>query len=144
MKKITLFITVLAFVFAAVAQNTYNVRDFGAKGDGKTDDTAAIRRACEAAMKALGKGSRSYKKFKAAHDQRTVYFPQGTYIVKGTMNISDVSLKSDGARIIQKDRNAITFNYTTFWAVNISGFSFSGGTSARPLAEDISRTPLFP
>ncbi|MBR7118819.1 MAG: hypothetical protein IKC77_01310 [Lentisphaeria bacterium] len=144
MKKITLFITVLAFVFAAVAQNTYNVRDFGAKGDGKTDDTAAIRRACEAAMKALGKGSRSYKKFKAAHDQRTVYFPQGTYIVKGTMNISDVSLKSDGARIIQKDRNAITFNYTTFWAVNISGFSFSGGKQHIVLTNDnIDKSLIF-
>ncbi len=48
---------------AAVAE--YNVRDFGATGDGKTPDTAAINKAIEAAS-ATGGG--------------TVRFPAGTYL----------------------------------------------------------------
>lgn len=41
-----------------------NVRDFGAKGDGKTSDTAAIQAALDAAGKTEG----------------TVYFPSGVYL----------------------------------------------------------------
>ena len=44
-----------------------NVRDFGAKGDGTTDDTAAIK----AAIAAAGGG--------------TVFFPLGTYVVSDTL-----------------------------------------------------------
>lgn len=46
-----------------------DVRTFGAKGDGRTDDTAALRKACEEAGK---------KHF------RTVYLPDGTYLVSDT------------------------------------------------------------
>jgi hypothetical protein len=52
-----------------------NVKDFGAKGDGSTDDTAAI---------------------KAALAQSTsLYFPEGTYIVKETLH-SESALFIDG------------------------------------------------
>ena len=44
-----------------------NIRDFGAKGDGKTDDTAAIQHAI-----------RSIRKTKWT---RVIYFPNGTYII---------------------------------------------------------------
>jgi len=46
-----------------------NVRDFGAKGDGKTDDTAAITKAFKGSGKDRGKF--------------VVYFPNGTYLVSG-------------------------------------------------------------
>ncbi|HEY0266979.1 MAG TPA: glycosyl hydrolase family 28-related protein, partial [Rhizomicrobium sp.] len=51
---------------AARAADSYNVRDFGARGDGTTDDRAAINAALTAASAAGG---------------GTVYFPAGTYRV---------------------------------------------------------------
>ncbi len=45
-----------------------NVRDFGAVGDGKTDDTKAIRKA----MNAMG-------------ERQTLFFPQGTYLISDTL-----------------------------------------------------------
>ncbi|HEY9729701.1 MAG TPA: glycosyl hydrolase family 28-related protein [Chroococcales cyanobacterium] len=45
--------------------NMVNVRDYGAKGDGTTDDTAAIRQAVQENLT----------------NHRTVFFPAGTYLV---------------------------------------------------------------
>jgi len=47
-----------------------NVRDFGARGDGITDDTAAI----QAALNAYPNG------------KRIIYLPNGTYLVSGTLS----------------------------------------------------------
>lgn len=60
-----------------------NVRDFGAKGDGKTDDTAAVQAALEA-----GSGS--------------VYFPKGIYRITRTieLNLQTIgysSVRSEGS-----------------------------------------------
>jgi Pectate lyase superfamily protein len=49
--------------------NTLNVKDFGAKGDGRTDDTAAI----QALLNAHPNG------------QRIIYLPNGTYLVSKTI-----------------------------------------------------------
>jgi hypothetical protein len=50
----------------------YNVRAFGAKGDGKTDDTAAFQAALDAAAKAGG---------------GTVYAPRGNYLFAGHLAV---------------------------------------------------------
>lgn len=57
-----------------------NVRDFGAKGDGTTDDTAAINKAVTDA-KATGK---------------TVFFPGGTYFHAGTLTFDGVKVTGVG------------------------------------------------
>ncbi len=51
-----------------IVTNTYNVMDYGAHADGKTDDSLAVYRAIEAANKGNG----------------TVYFPAGTYNILPT------------------------------------------------------------
>lgn len=52
----------------------FNVKNYGAKGDGVTDDTAAIQSAY-AALVALGYG--------------TLYFPPGIYAISSTLNIGN-------------------------------------------------------
>ena len=53
------------------ADTIFNVKSYGAKADGKTDDTAAINAAMEAASKVGGK----------------VFLPAGKYMTKGTFKV---------------------------------------------------------
>ena len=99
-----------------------NVLDFGAKGDGSTDDTAAIQAAVDyAVVSNIVVNGRSC----------TVYFPHGTYKVTNTITISGaVALVGDtapmsisGARIIQYTPNKSLFSVTgaTNAAIFVSG-----------------------
>ncbi len=54
--------------------DTVSVRDFGAVGDGKTDDTAAFQKALDAVGKAGG---------------GTLYAPRGNYFFAGHLNVPD-------------------------------------------------------
>ncbi|KAF8139667.1 glycoside hydrolase family 55 protein [Boletus edulis] len=58
-----------------------NVKDFGAKGDGVTDDTAAINAAMSSGTR-CGGGSCAESTLTPA----IVYFPQGTYLVSSPIN----------------------------------------------------------
>ncbi len=86
--------------FAAFAQKTkqktltsdpktfYNVSDFGAKGDGRTLDTAAINKAIDAAAERGG----------------TVFFPAGTYLSFSIHLKSNITLHLDnGATLLAAD-----------------------------------------
>ena len=58
-----------------------NVRDYGAKGDGAADDTAAI-------MLAMRDGNRCAENCNGATTKNAVvYFPKGTYAVTGTIQV---------------------------------------------------------
>src|SRR5207245_11085770 len=62
-----------------------SVRDFGAKGDGSTDDTAAFHRALDAATKAGG---------------GTVHAPRGNYFFTGHLNVANaVTLEGIGPSV---------------------------------------------
>ena len=66
-------------LLAATNSDLYTVQDFGARGDGKTDDTAAFQKALDAAGKAGG---------------GVVYAPRGNYFFAGHLNVPNaVTLK---------------------------------------------------
>src|SRR5262245_8898429 len=56
----------------AAAPDTFSVTDFGAKGDGKTDDTAAFQKALDGAARAGG---------------GVVHAPRGNYFFAGHLNV---------------------------------------------------------
>lgn len=68
------------------AELTYNVRDFGAKGDGKTLDSHAINEAIEAAARAGG---------------GTVSFPAGTYLSGSIRLKSNITLHLENGCILE-------------------------------------------
>lgn len=68
-----------ADAMASDAGRRVNVMEFGAKGDGKADDSHAIQRALDSA--AMGD---------------TVYLPKGTYLVRTIRLVPNVHLVSDG------------------------------------------------
>ncbi|MCZ7640850.1 MAG: glycoside hydrolase family 55 protein [Verrucomicrobia bacterium] len=73
MKPLTCFgsVLLLGCLAPALAQ-PWNVRDFGAVGDGTTDDTAAFQKALDAAAAAGG---------------GTVLAPRGNYLFAGSLNV---------------------------------------------------------
>src|ERR1035441_8584054 len=74
-----LLLCAVGLASAAPTSDTYSVRDFGAQGDGKTDDTAAFQKALDAARQAGG---------------GVVYAPRGNYFFAGHLNVpSAVTLK---------------------------------------------------
>lgn len=62
-----------------------NVKDYGAKGDGVTDDTAAIQAAIDATI---------------AAGAQNVYFPTGSYVASGLTNTELVNFVGDGASFV--------------------------------------------
>ncbi|MBQ6470607.1 MAG: hypothetical protein IJJ33_01365, partial [Victivallales bacterium] len=82
---------VLWFAVSLPAWGTaeFDVRQFGAAGDGASDDTAAIQAAADAA----GKASRSH------YDHRSIHFPPGTYRLSGSIRLANISPRGTDAVI---------------------------------------------
>lgn len=92
------FPTHLADYAKYVAQPIYNVKGFGAKGDGVTDDTAAI----QAAINATSKGG-------------IVFLPPGTYLISSTLVIGDGTTTAvstiNGVKLIGSGIKATTIKW---------------------------------
>lgn len=65
--------------FSSIDNKYFNVLDYGAIGDGITDDTEAVEQVIKAALKVNG----------------TVYFPKGTYLISKTIKVN-----KDDSRIL--------------------------------------------
>lgn len=89
----------------------YNVRRYGARGDGVTDDTAAAKAAMMDALEAKGQRPNS-----VGIRHSTVYFPAGTYLVSDSLMW--MRIPSDPARIT-----------TTVNGGAITGFTVAHGGS---------------
>src|SRR5258706_6864120 len=96
-----LFVGTAALAAAAPNPDFYSVRDFGAAGDGKTDDTAAFQKALDAVKQAGG---------------GVVYAPRGNYFFAGHLNVPEaVTLygiwESVSSPVRNPDRRGATPNH---------------------------------
>ena len=121
-------------VFSSIAgekniSGRLNVKDFGAKGDGKHDDSNAIQRCLNEA--AADKYS-SYGIFVTAPE---VYFPKGTYLISRTLIVppckktgfSFINLRGEQAIIKQRYSNRDIFYMRFAYRNLIEGLTFDGG-----------------
>jgi len=91
-----------------------NVTDFGATGDGITDDTVAIQAAIDSGV-------------------ASVYFPEGTYLVTGLDVTSPIKLYGNG----ELYKNAVSSDailYITSDDVEIDGLTFTGAGAGSIIA----------
>lgn len=106
-------------ISVAVANaSTFKVADFGATGDGVTDDGPAIRSAVAAAV-AAGSGSRVVFEDKT---YRLDHYPSTSHHID-LENVSDIYFEGNGALLINNPRNSI-FNLTNCSGVTVTGFQF--------------------
>lgn len=83
-----------------------NVRDFGAKGDGATDDTAAIQAAFD---EAYGTADEPHGGSEGRYANQPVYFPNGWYITSAPLTLRSVA----GAHIYGAGRLSTTIQNKT-------------------------------
>lgn len=94
------FLLMLSVTALAGVPNFFNVRDYGAVGNGKVLDTKTINRAVENCSKTGG---------------GTVYFPAGTYLSGSIELKSDVSLYLDsGARLLAAPNELEVYDYDPY------------------------------
>jgi len=113
------------------AEDTYtglsiNVLDFGARGDGRTDDTGAIRAAVRAAHER--RRIPQHPQFGYFVSFSEVYFPNGHYIISDTIDINSVRLRGENyAAIEQTNPDKDIFSDQQVWRQIIEGLTFLGG-----------------
>jgi hypothetical protein len=98
-----------------------SVKDFGAVGDGVTDDTAAIQRA-------LNNVYSTAQNVLLQYHHRTIYFPAGEYLVTSTINIPPYTrIQGEGKRT-----TIITGSFNGPVAQFADGFGQTGVTMGLP------------
>lgn len=117
------------YVIPSITQNHYNVKDFGATGDGVTDDTAAIL----AAAAAIG----------ATDYGKELFFPEGTYILTDRILIEsrnnftirgyNAIIKGDDAMPITAGHELIQIKICNDWTMR--DLQFDGNQTNRGSAE---------
>jgi hypothetical protein len=95
-------------------QNSINVRDYGATGNGSTDDTAAINAAIAAFVAAQASSAPGAMTTGTVGTGYTLYFPSGKYIISSKLTIANITggvICGDGmySSVIQ-DSGASAFN----------------------------------
>jgi hypothetical protein len=102
-----------------------NVTDWGAKGDGTTDDTAAIKAAAQAAQITRSEPSGIGGTFQTGP---VLVFPQGKYIISDEIALNVLEVRGEGRPIIQQtDPGKDIFTRSDTWRISVANISFSGG-----------------
>lgn len=120
---------------------TYNVKDYGAKGDGVTDDTNAIKAVLNTLVGGVG---------------GIVYFPFGTYIVSETIMVGgNVTICGDGVfntilkladnsncDVISNDENTVMY-YVSIHDIGIDGNAKNNSSGSGILLHNVSDSQIY-
>lgn len=120
---------------------TYNVKDYGAKGDGVTDDTDAIKAVLNKLVGGVG---------------GIVYFPFGTYIVSETIMVGgNVTICGDGVfntilkladnsncDVISNDENTLMY-YVSIHDIGIDGNARNNSSGSGILLHNVSESQIY-
>ena len=140
MKK-SLFLALVAFFagevsFADIRRVSTDlvVSDFGAKGDGVTDDTAALQRAACAMAKLTGNCYSQWRRGNAAGEHSEgvtprLVFPKGKYRLTAPVIFRGKAylVADDGVEVVQEDPKADAFFVTDAYICRFENFTFRGG-----------------
>ncbi len=135
-----ILLCLLAAALNLSAAGRFDVRNFGALGDGTHDDTAAIQKALNAASRAeqfvlVGKMGGTFGPWGGDGPFSEVYFPEGTYRITGTLvypgegaNGRKIALTGAGNAVIsQESADKDIFYFSNVMRINMSGLTLKGG-----------------
>ncbi len=155
-KALATALGMLAYAGSALAQPqpgkfVVNVRDYGAVGDGSTDDTTAIQNALNAATNPVQRGP--YYDVTDAPSGVVVFFPEGVYKVTDTLSVSyaaNIEIAGTGIPVIDIRSGGATSAFSTYTDYN--GLTlvpwnpplvYVSGPSSAIVASFSSNKPLF-
>lgn len=125
---IIFFLLSLSTLAFAQSPGAVDVSTFGAKGDGKTDDTLAIQKAADAATArtlAFQPSGGCY-----LGSAPPVYFPAGHYKISGEITFGGyANVLSDAGAIIEQTGRCRSFVFSGGYTVVVRGIRFLGGTN---------------
>ena len=114
----------------SAAPRLQNAKDFGAKGDGKTDDTTAIQRfVTTVEQQGLGYAAGIYER-----SYPEIVFPEGTYLVSKPIffsvnpGVRGLNIRGEGKAVIRQinpDRDVFYLNRT--YRILVENLTFEGG-----------------
>jgi hypothetical protein len=113
-----------------------DVKEFGAAGDGVTDDTIAIQVAVNAASQATPALGGEYCAQIAASP--VVYFPAGVYKISAPIGVPAYTSVLSEHAILEPNAGSIDVfisNSTNFYEMSFRGIVFHGGRNAITVAQ---------
>ena len=126
---LSIFILLLfSTMVSAQPPGAVDVTAFGAKGDGRTDDTRAIQEAADAAAA----GTTAFQPPSGAYlgSSPPVYFPAGRYRVSDEITFGAyANVLSDARAIVEQTGDCRTFVFPGGYTIAVSGIRFLGGTN---------------
>lgn len=126
MRPVSFAFIILALASSSLLAADLNVRDFGAKGDGVTDDTAAIQAAFAAAQKNII-SQQPWEGQPYVSSLPVLHFPNGKYLLSAPLRPTCHMSGEGNAVLYQPDPKLDIIVFDNCWRWRLDGFTFLGG-----------------